>query len=269
MKTRSVLLGLLALASSFFASCSSTAKFKATSTAISFNRDLPPHEQCLPGSLELRVFADMLEDAEFQQALGASLRAKATDTFKASAREAESQGKKPQYIIRITQMTEDSKFDGNEEAAIYAGIFGGAGGAIAARNNRLGGALGGAAAGAGLGYLLGGEKKRVYHFMIKLEQMTSAGGSDKLETLQKNTSDTQAASKDEDVGTVVGTGENAVVRSSSKFDVKSNYYKQTGAFMVSCEGGVFSNEADAIAAAKKAIVEKLPGFLTGGTRINF
>lgn len=269
MHTRSILLALLALIAPFFASCSATAKFKPTSTAIAFNRNLPPHPDCMPGALELRIFADMLDDPEFQQALGASLRAKAADMFTASARTAEEQGKKPQYIIRITQMTEDSKFDGNEEAAIYGAIFGGTGGAVAAKNNRVAGGVGGAAAGAAIGYLAFGEKKRAYHFLVNIEQMTAATGREVLDTATNSNNSTNSGSRDEDVGTVVGTGENAVVKGSSKFDVASSYFKQVGSFMISSEGGSFSSESDAIAAAKQAIVDKLPGFLTGGTRIDF
>jgi len=269
MPTRITLLAFLVVLCPFFASCASTAKFKATSTAISFNRNLPAHPDCLPGSLELRVFADMLDDPEFQSSLGSSLRAKAGDMFTASGRTAEQQGKKAHYVIRITQMTENSKFDGNEEAAIYGALFGGAGGAVAARNNRIAGGVGGAAAGAGLAYLALGEKKRQYHFLVNIEQMTSAVGRDVLDSSTNTSNRAASGSKDEDVGTVVGTGENAVVRSASKFDVASNYFKQVGSFMVSAEGGAFSSEADAIASAKKAIVEKLPGFLTGGSLIDF
>ena len=269
MHTRSLLLALLAIAAPFFASCSSTAKFKATSTAIAFNRNLPPHPDCMPGSLELRVFADMLDDDEFKQNLGASLRAKAGDLFKASARTAEEAGKKPQYVIQITQMTEDSKFDGSEEAAIYGGLFGAGAGAVAARNNRVAGGVGGAAAGAGLSYLAFGEKQRAYHFLVKIQQMTSQTGRETLDTSNQSEGGASSASRDEDVGTVVGTGESQVVRAASKFDVADSYYKQIGSFMIACEGGAFSNEADAIAAAKQSIVDKLPGFLAGGSRIDF
>ncbi len=235
--------------------------------ALTIPTELPPPKDpnILPGGLQIKVDSPMLlEDPDFAPLFVAKLNQMGEGRF----RSVKGTGKKPQYIIRITEMTEGKGFKRAEIEAIVAGALAGnlAGRAL----HRRGAGTAGAAAGAALAYFAFGEKKNTWAFDITVEVATSESGRSRLDSSVRNRNTDTSGMGDKDVGMVSSNRKNAFNSINTTFNVKSHVYRMNSKVVCLGKGsGLFSSMAERKKAARKAFLNRVPVWLFGGQDIGF
>lgn len=238
------------------------ADFSGAGGAISPDDDLPPAETCLPKGLRISIDSSLMDET-FRGQLVEKLRAASGGRYASMKGET----KDPQFELLVTEMTNNDKFEPSTVGAIVGGLGGAAGGAAADKWSGRGAAIGGVA-GAAVGWLAFSKQQDTWAFEVKFKQRTSAEGHGKLQQKQENKTNSGGAQTGNTGLTAGGGSLNDQVKNVS-FDVKSNCAVQTRYFAVAVEGGAFSTQDGRKEAARKMLLDRLPGWLMGGHAVDF
>jgi len=237
------------------------------SGALTIPTELPPPKDpnVLPGGLTIRIDSPLLqEDPGFNQAFVARLRQMGGGRFQS----VRGTGKKPQYVIRITEMTKEKGFKGGEIEAVIGGALAGglAGSAVGGRRSTaVGAGLGAAAA-----YYAFGEKKDVWAFEINLEILTSESGRSRLRTGTDNRNVNRSGNRDQDTSLTTTNRKNSFNSIDTAFDVTSHTYRLSSKIVCLGKGsGLFSKLDDRKKAARTAFLNRVPAWLFGGQDVGF
>lgn len=239
------------------------ADFSGAGGAIQPDDDLPCAENAVPKGLRVSIDSSLMDD-EFRAQLAEQMRAAAGGRYVSMRGET----REPQFELLITEMTNNDKFEPSTVGAIVGGLGGAAGGAAADSRWRSRGAVIGGAAGAGVGWLAFGKQQNVWAFEIKFKQRTSVEGRGKINQKQGNAT-ASGGGQVGNTGMAAGGGSVSDATKTVAFDVTSNTAVQTRYVAVAVEGSSFSTESGRKEAAKKVLLERLPGYLMGGKVVDF
>jgi len=239
------------------------ADFSGAGGAITPDDDLPCAANCVPKGLRIAIDSTLM-DEQFRGELVDKLRTAAGGRF-TSMRGQEGE---PQYELMVTEMTNNDEFEPSTVGAIVGGLGGaGAGAAIDPRWRTRGAAIG-AAGGAAAGWLLFSKQQNLWAFEIKFKQRTSAEGRGRIDARQEHNTNSGGGLAGNTGVSSAGGSLNEQTK-TVQFDVTSNTAVQTRYVAVAVEGGAFSTESGRSEAAKKLLLERLPGFLMGGNVVDF
>ncbi len=248
---------LLLLLTPFFASCSTSAKFRPVGGAIHFNPDLPAPDDpdVEPNTLTIRLSSgELLEDDEFAEELRDNLiEAAGRSGQKISRRKDKS--KKAHYELTITELALEGSFEGNAEGAVYSSLALAIIGAAATKKAE--GAVMAGLGGAALGFLSLGEKRSDYALEVRYTQRTSAEGMATIRSKSQKNGTIQSQTADDFTGNSIAAGDVDTSAKMVVFDTRSHTFSEKRYLNVIGLGGAFTSSEERADAAKRIMARRL------------
>jgi hypothetical protein len=212
------------------------------------------------GELQLRVDADLLDEAACAD-LGRGMAQVAGGLTSWKTRE-----KRPEYRVVVRQVNSQDEWKASPVGGGLGALVGGGAGLAMSDGDLSRGALSAIGGGAG-GALLFSENLDTWMFSVAVYRRTTKDAVKKrLEDLESK--GLQFGARVEDATISVATSKDASTR-STEFNFDADEYPTYVSFAVVVDSGSFTSKDACRAAAKKALVERLPRLIFGGDEITF
>lgn len=212
------------------------------------------------GEMQLRVDADLLDEASRAE-LGRGMAQLAGGLTSWKTRD-----KAPEYRVVVRQVNSQAEWNASPVGGGLGAVVGGGAG-LALSDGDVQTGIVSAAAGVGVGTVLFAESRDEWMFSVAVYRRTTKDAVTKrLDDLKSK--GLQFGASVEDATISVASSKDVSTR-TTEFSFAADEYPTYVSFTVVVDSGTFTTEEDCRAAAKKALVERLPRLIFGGDEISF